>query len=266
MASRNVRVNTFFQRKQKPFIDPLSKLYIVAGSLLGMNRLPVILNEAKYIITSIAVVYSVLLSTAIFYLLYIFGNYSYIIPVMSMIEFTFSITFSFITWNRVARYYNELNKFDVEIGCRPKVTELSIRNLIFMVISKVFYTLFFWVTFIWIFSSIDISYSIQAIPANLLHCLELFYYGHLLSLLVPRLRLINYFVETTLSNGKSAKCPNVEEFRSFISKNVKNTDVKKLMDLYHIIIKAYDFLVEAIKWQVIKIYPRIIIYLLFYRI
>lgn len=253
MGSRNVKVNTFFHQKQKPFIDPLSKFYIVAASVLGLNRLPVILNEAKFIITVLALLFSILLCTGINYITYILGFFIYFTVVMTSVEYMFIVTFSFFTWKRMTRYYNELNKFDAEIGCRPKITMQSIKNLVFMVLFNVIFTSFFWVTYIWIFSATEIPFYYQGIPMNLLHCLELFYYGHLLSILVPRLRLINYFMETALSNGKSAKCPNIEEFKSFKSKRVKNTDVKKLLDLYHIIIKSYDFLVDAIKWQVMII-------------
>lgn len=251
MTSPSVRVNTFFKQKQKPFIDSLSKLYVAAASIIGLNRLGVILNETKCIVTSIAAVYSVLLCTGICYASYIFGTFNDIASVMALFEYLFVAIFSFITFKRMERYYNELNNFDAEMGCRPTITSQSINNLILMVIFNVFFTFSYWMTYEW--GTKEAPFYYQGIAPNLLHCLELFFYGHLLSLLVARLRLINYFVETALSNGKTAKCPNIIEFSSFKTKSVKNTDMKKLMDLYYITIKAYDFLVEAIKWQVIKI-------------
>ncbi|XP_060804961.1 uncharacterized protein LOC132902748 [Amyelois transitella] len=91
------------------------------------------------------------------------------------------------------------------------------------------------------------------IALHFIHSLELHYYGHLLSLLMARLFLINYYTESPLSDIKITKRPKVEEFAYYKYKNITNSEIKKLMDLYHIIIKAYDVLVEAIKWQLLVI-------------
>lgn len=254
MTSPNVMMNPFFQQNQKPFVDPVSKVYIGVNVILGLNRLPAILNKGKYIFTSLAVLYSIFLSYALINSMYLYmQDVGDSIPlIMNFTEYIFCVTYSFISWKRIERYYDELNTFDVEIGCRPKVTIQAVTNLI---LTMVFCVILPLVVLLSAKFGGGQDIKIYVIPLFLLHFLELLelhYYGHLLDLLVSRLRLISYFVEITLSHEKIADCPNIDEFVSFKGKYMKNTTPKKLMDLYHITIKAYDFLNDAIKWQVLK--------------
>ncbi|XP_026756388.3 uncharacterized protein LOC113516208 [Galleria mellonella] len=177
-------------------------------------------------------------------------RYVAVVVVMNMCEYIFSIIFNFITWRRMQRFYCELSKFDAEVGCRPKVTRGSIGNLVQMLILLILYVVFYIISF-----SMDNlnDLLLPLVPVNLIHALEVHYYGHLLSLLIPRLNLLNYYAESSLSNEKAIVAPKVEEFVYFKYNNITNGQMKKLMDLYHIVIKAYDFMVEAIKWQLLVI-------------
>ncbi|KAM3965764.1 uncharacterized protein ACR2FA_000090 [Aphomia sociella] len=195
---------------------------------------------------SLFAIISIIFSTIITY----DDKYVAVVLIMNICEYVFVIIFNFFTWRRMQRYYSELSRFDAEVGCRPKVTQASIGNFVQMLMLLILLAIFYIISF-----SIDgwNRLSVPLVPVNLMHALEVQYYGHLLSLLLPRLRLINYYAESTLSNVKVIAPPKVEEFVYFKYNNMTNGQMKKLMDLYHILIKAYDFLVEAIKWQLLVI-------------
>ncbi|XP_059052638.1 uncharacterized protein LOC131847175 [Achroia grisella] len=252
MATPSVRVNTFLQWKEKPFIDKLSKFYIVAEMVLGLNRLPLVICNMRFFYLPLMISYSLLLIvTIIFSTIYTYDTrYVAVVVVMNMCEYIFAIIFNFITWKRMQRFYIELSTFDAEVGCRPKVTRGSIGNLVQTLILLLLFGVFYIMSF-----SMDNwnDLLLPLVPVNLIHAMEVHYYGHLLSLLIPRLRLLNYYAESTLSNDKAIAAPKVEEFVYFKYNNITNGQMKKLMDLYHIIIKAYDYMVEAIKWQLLVI-------------
>ncbi|XP_053610568.1 uncharacterized protein LOC128675289 [Plodia interpunctella] len=246
-----VRVNTLMQCKEKPYTDPITKFYIVIESIIALNRLPLIFT--KYVSTyfPIAMIYSLIVICGLCYSYYgTHLNTENGATSMNHWEYMFCVGFGIATWKRLQRYYIELNKFDVEVGCRPKITTMSVRNTVINIITLFFVTVFY-VTSYYVDTLQTLWF--HMLPVHYIHSLELHYYGHLLSLLATRLRLINYYTESSLSDIKMTTRPKVEEFVYFKYKNVTNGEMKKLMDLYHSIIMAYDFLVDAIKWQLLVI-------------
>lgn len=244
MAPLKVKVNTLVKENPKPFKDLLSKIYIILECIFGVNRLPVILKERYcYIFTFLTFVYCFVASSLIVYQVFEVEAAS----ISMCVEYMFCVTFSFISWKRMERYYEEINKFDIEIGCRPMMTTASLWNLILV---STFTGSIVFGNALCAALHLPTPFKYLLITRSIIHCFEYHYYGHLLSLLTPRLNLINYYVESALSSGKLAKRPDIEEFTSFKSKNNKNGEITTLMDFYEILIKAYDFLMEAIKWQV----------------
>ncbi|RVE45806.1 hypothetical protein evm_009556 [Chilo suppressalis] len=250
MTSPNIKVNTFFKEKKKtPFIDAQSKFFIIVESILGLNRTPLLFSKKRNLVVAISFGYCFLFKAALVY-----GTYRkkelFVPQFLCFIEYGFCCLFSLITWKRMERYYSGLNMFDNEIGCRPHLVAASMRNLCCMLVFSISVGVFYFLTDQF---ELSIDMNIMVMPMSLIHCLELFYYGQLLSLLIPRLGLINYYVESALSSGESVARPKLDEFGLFKEKHCKNREMSKLMDMYYIAIKAYDFLIDAIKWQLVVI-------------
>jgi hypothetical protein len=247
MTSPSVKVNTLFKQNERPFIDGFSKFFVTLECFLGLNRLPLLINKWRFIVTTIVVLYSIFV---IFLLIYI-TRLHFVITFLMIVNFTkyiFCICFSFVTWKRMEKFYCELSRFDTEIGCRPKTAGDSIRNAVASGLFNIFIIIFDGLCY---YYNRFFDVFITIIPLHLIHSLEMFFYGHLLSLITPRLRLINYYVESALSVGKDITQPKINKLAFFKHKNSKNYEMTKLMDMYHIVIKAYDSLIDALKWQVV---------------
>lgn len=248
MTPPTILVNTFVKVDSKPYIDNVSKIFIICEIPFGIIRLPLL--GISPIFTIILVLYSLGLGA---YLIRFFNSINdvYLLDFAvgsSVFQGLFFMVFNLLTIKRMQRYYNELNVFDKEVGCRPKMGKGTIRNIVQTVI-MLLYTVFVFIA-PYIITSLNNQY-LELIPVIACHVFEVHFIGHLLSLLIPRLRLINYFMELSLCNAKITKTTNSEEF-GFIGNNVNKAlcKMQKLMNLYHTVIKAYNYLIEAIKWQV----------------
>ncbi|XP_047992749.1 uncharacterized protein LOC125231346 [Leguminivora glycinivorella] len=143
---------------------------------------------------------------------------------------------------------------------RPKISASSVKNLILMCLAVALSVLT--VPYEWYMFDKLIS-SLMLLPVRLLFLIDIHFYGHLLSLLVPRLRLINYYMKMSLSHHNKVVAPKIEEltFKSVILDS-QNCQMKKLMDLYCMIINAYDILIDAIKWQFVMVLTALFISIL----
>ncbi|KAJ8712331.1 hypothetical protein PYW07_005173 [Mythimna separata] len=250
MTPPSVLVNTYFSGNDKPYIDPISKIFILSQLAFGSIRLP-LLGDVHIGLIILAAIYSLLLSCAYGYVVYenIDAYPLNIVICIFCIQCMFFMTFNVISIRRMQRYYNELNVFDKEVGCRPRIGTASIRNLMSTIVMMLYIVIIFALPHI--FVSLENLY-LGMVPYPIMHILEVHFCGHLLSLLLPRLRLINYYMELSLSNSKITKNLNIEQFGySKADSNKTLCKMEKVMNLYHNMIKSYNYLIESVKWQLL---------------
>lgn len=252
MSSPSVRVNTYVEENDKIYIDPISKVFIISEAVLGFFRLPLIRNR-KLFYYLLAVFYTVTLNVVLFYFTYVYLQMHSVsvMLVAHMSQYIFCSVSGFICIKRLQLYYSTLNRFDIDVGCRPKIAQHSLQNLAQMVLTIIMYLVLFIVP-----KQLGVAKNTPEhfLVFHISYTLEVDFYGHLLNLLVPRLKLINHYVQSSLSNVKSEPSSLMKEFvslkRSNASAEIGQCHMRKLMDLYHIMVEAYDFLIDAIKWQV----------------
>lgn len=248
MSSPTVLLNNLVQEEDSSYIDPISKGFIVTEAAIGFNRLAVF-GKIKPIYVILASMYTLFICGAILFMIYYRdhnGLYAVVI-VMDGMAYIICVTISTLMWKRLQLYFNELQKFDRAVGCRPKTTASSIKNVIQMVLEIIL--MLQSLPYEWYVAD---TISMHQLVERMIYITEVHFCGHLLSLLVPRLRLINYYMKMSLSDNKQVSSPKVEKLPYFKANNLEtqNCQIKKLMELYCIIINAYDLLIEAIKWQV----------------
>lgn len=247
MSPPLVHINTFVQPQAKYTVDKVSKFFIICSFLLGVNRLPIISSKHVYTIPSI--IYTFVLMCVLNF----FGFDSVSLSIMSL-NLVLHILCSFLGmffWKRMRLYYSELCKFDICIGCRPITAQGSSKLVIQTCIINVLIALVFIVP-----NSLQILIKpvIYLLPMHAFVSFEVHYYGHLLNLLIPRLHLINYYMEssltTTSDKRESSVLKHVTLFKYYNKES--NCQMKKIMDHYYIIVESYRYLIDAIKWQVRK--------------
>ncbi|XP_061719300.1 uncharacterized protein LOC133526626 [Cydia pomonella] len=261
MASPTILLNNLVKEEGNCYIDVVSKAYLWMEVLLGLNRL-VLSLKIKPIFVLLASAYSIFCCAIVFYDVFFF--YPLFIDHLDIgldsMHYLFGVILSSIVWKRLQHYYLKLQDFDTTIGCRPKISSSSVKNLISMCIAVSLSILV--VPYEWyIFDKL--AGSLMLLPVRLLFLIDIHFYGHLLSLLVPRLRLINYYMKMSLSHHNKVVAPKIDEltFKSVILES-QNCQMKKLMDLYCMIINAYDILIDAIKWQFVMVLTALFISIL----
>lgn len=253
------RINTFMNVTGKPNVDTISKIFITVESLLGVNRLHILgLTKNKYTILMFGVTMSIFALEIFYYtseLQQVYFNYYYL--TFDFITFFMCSTLAFIFKNKLINFYNELHKFDEDVGFEANKTEnrRNIQNISQIVIAIVLCLTLYLVS--------DLGNTIELLmllPVKVQLCIELHYYGHLLILITPRIKVLANYIRFSYPNkdnseleeiGKTEK--NFQIFNSQI-KNFSKIEIKKLINLYNRIIIAFDFLYESIKWQVCIIY------------
>lgn len=251
MTPPSILVNTYVAAADESYIDIVSKIFIICELPLGLIRLP-LLGNIHFLFKFLLVIYSFLV--AWFYMSLVYNGIEIdllnIVICVLYLQCVFFMVFNLVSIKRMQRYYNELDVFDKEVGCRPKIGHGTIRNIIQTIAILLYIAVMFALPYI--FVTLERLF-LGMVPFTVCHILEVHFIGHLLSLLIPRLRLINHFMELSLSNSKITKTPKIKEFGCFKAHNNKALcKMEKLMNLYHNMIKSYNYLIEAIKWQVIE--------------
>lgn len=239
--------NNFVKSEGKTNVDFVSKVFVYCELFLGVNYFPIISDNL--VLIALFYVYSLLLSA---YICYETMNSSFeninivLIRASKTIQYEFSVILSLFIWKRFHRFYREIEKFDNEVRCRPKLTNRTKKLLLFGIVVVV---LFIYLP----------NFHITAVPLNLISTFEYFYFGHLIHHLITRMRLLNYYLECSTSIVKTDSSPKITEFVIFEndSRRFYFPDMDKMMDLYEIIINAHKFLVDAVKWQVSKVANRL---------
>nr|WCC57880.1 gustatory receptor 15 [Papilio memnon] len=257
MFAPTVRVNNYVENTTKSRYDVLSKIYIISGWLIGINRLPII-YKTKRICKIFTLGYPLILNCVLLAaLLRIYPNsLKKIMTFGNIIQyFICSIKGSF-SLGKLRNFYDKLFVFDEEIRSKWHLSNSSKNN--FLQIS--FMVIFFIIFNVLSRKDDDMAHlSPTLYPVILTHMVEFYYYGHLLSLLELRLRTIRILLLSSFPiPGKDItnfsekqyvddKDVNIINLRN----NNSNMEIKKLMQMYKHIIEIYDALNVAIKWQLL---------------
>lgn len=137
------------------------------------------------------------------------------------------------------------NVFYKEVCCTQKIGKGTMQNIVYTAMILLYFcALYITSYFIVSFSTLDLNYTSSLAS----HIMETHFIGHVLSLFIPRLRLINYYMELSLSNIKLVKTTTAKEFHFHNGiGNKAYCKMEKLMNLYYTMVKAYTYLMEAIK-------------------
>lgn len=239
--------NNFVKAKGKIYIDIVSKVFIYFELLLGLNRFPVV-SESR-VLAALFYMYSLIVNVSVCYFAFLFpatNNLVEIIRMSRLLEYEIAAILNMFIWKRFHSFYKEIASFDCEVGCRPKIT-ISLMKLLFSLGLCVYTT---------ICVSFLSHYRLYVIPGHVIVACEHFYFGYLINLITTRMRFLNYHLECSTSIAKTDSSPNVTEFAFFgnDSRQFCFPNICKMMELYQIIIKAHEFLVDAVKWLVSYIY------------
>ncbi|XP_061379231.1 uncharacterized protein LOC133319299 [Danaus plexippus] len=243
------KINNFMSRTSKEKVDSISRKFIFMQVPCGLFRLP-ILGIASKIQLSIMFGIKVLYNCAIIYNLYFaVAFYSYgIAPICDTVEFVSCTLLGFVTYKELLKFYAKINRIDKDLqfchNSQPK-KEVFVHFVQILIIG-ITVTLNFWL----VPECLDIFRTMPfLIPLKILHYLELNYYGHLFALLIPRLKL--------LTNKKKKSCyikeDQKEKYHYRNDKLLIRYDIGFLMDSYNRLLKAYDYLNKAIRWQLLII-------------
>lgn len=254
MSPPKPRINTFLHRTSKPVVEPISKVFIIACLILGVNRLPLIGITNTVCIIIFMFIYVSFVCVIFFYIVIQWISkplYEYIwlsVIIADYLQYLLCTILGCIFHKRLLNFYLNLNKFDTEIGVN--VTKFGIRETVYNFLQLIV-TVLQSVTLYCLGIQYGIFVNLILIfPMKLLNCFEMHYYGHLFSLMIPRLKAISDCMKSSYLNIKSRKT-SANSPNEFGNNDVKpHLSMKKLMDFYNDIIIAYDWLNEAIKWQV----------------
>lgn len=250
MSRPDIRHNTFFQKKKYSIYDTITKNYFRFAIVIGIDRLS---NSEdfkaihKCIIRLYVIVFNI---TIMFILIYIKGEHD--IPSYThFIEHAICAFLTILLQERLRLYFLELKKFDETMNIKSlvitrqnKITICGFAVMTALVIG--FYCIPFGE-----YPIVDLL----TLPIYLGRMLELLFYGHLMNLICQRIKLINTHLETSsFSNANFkheildlTKAKNTEHFKLY--KNYRY-EIKKLIDVYRIIVRAISILNRSIKWQV----------------
>lgn len=244
MALPYVRSNNFVKSEGKTYVDVISKVFVYCELLFGVNRFPIITE--KRILVALLYVYSLTINVVVCYAsLYtpISNNIFVTIRASRASQYEITAVLSLFVWKRFQYFYKEIENYDNEVGCRPKLLEGSVVQSISFGIITVVST--------FIFPQYRSNLSLY-VPFHAISALENLYFGHVIDLITTRMRLLNYYLECLTSIAKTDSSPKITEFVFFdnVSRRLDFPDMSKIMELYQIIIAAHKFLVDAIKWLV----------------
>ncbi|CAK1586962.1 unnamed protein product [Parnassius mnemosyne] len=267
MSIPNVRVNNFVIEKHTLPIDIISKVYIICEWILGVNRLPVIFNMKSILYNVLTLAFSLVFNVLTFF--YIFTSnpkrLSNFVVRLSLMEYFICSFLGFLTWKSIKSFYSELHKFDKDIGVNWNFITYNSKCNFMQTIGTLVYL--FIITMLPYQIDGLIKFWSEILTITCTHVLENYFYGHLLSLLVSRLRLIRILLLSSFTTKEEEEINSVSEkdhnsyFKNIISLNASKSKVemKKLMQLYNNIIEAYDLLNKAIKAQILVIFSIIFV-------
>nr|WCC57725.1 gustatory receptor 17 [Papilio dardanus] len=235
--------------------DNLTKIYIIFGWVIGMNRLSVICDKRGYLkIASFC--YTFVINCCIFYFIFLCcpKESKDVLIILNVILYYICLFCAVVFWKTLKSFYKELFKIDKEIKfeyCTSFNCKTNFIQCCYLILCTIIYNI----------ASNIVEGMISLVPGTIIvhinYILESHFYGHLFGILQSRLVLIRSILLLNYpGNRNNMNSYNKNEFR-----NCKNDlqyhncrmDIRKLMYLYSVIMKAYDMLNAAIKWQLLMI-------------
>nr|WCC58005.1 gustatory receptor 20 [Papilio xuthus] len=232
MPSKIILVKNLQPNKNKtesPNIDLISKMFIIFLSFMGWNRCGVF--KINNIISKLIFIYCIILNVTLCYVIFWPTNiYLDCVKFVNIIGFTSCSLLSYMFTNNIYAFFEDINIFNLNINYNTKIGKSSIHNASFCVT----YIMFVCITYI-ILILLDSSNLVLCLAfIHIVFNVELFYYGHLLSILLLRVQLLRKMLSTYFLDGNS---------------KYEKRELNDIIILYHVIIKAFDNLNAAIKYQ-----------------
>lgn len=255
MSFSNVQIDTYVSDMSEPTIDTLSKIYIIANWFIGINILTVAF-KVKGLWMIVAFMFSILFNIIIVYslvILSIHNSYTSVYGVAVTTQYLICSFVAIISRETLQKFYNELCEFDKDVKINFPINYKTKVNLVLAILLLFAFMAGMLVDLLQNITSMVIVLTFMYVNS----IIELFYYGHLFILLETRLKSIRVLLvscfphENRLHSVTESEDINFDD--QFIRKLISNNsgiEIKKLSLLYYNIIKAYDFLNAAIKWQV----------------
>nr|WCC57785.1 gustatory receptor 20 [Papilio glaucus] len=247
MSPKNIKVNNLVASKNKPEnqnIDHISKMFIILQTFLGLNHIRV-LNNVHTVVLKCSFTHCVCFHTTLWYFIFKCRPNIYIssINIVSVIGFLSCSILGIMFSNKLCEFFENINTFNLIAGYKSKIDESSIKNARLCVIFIIFQCVMNGVF-------IYLKYLSESEPylviIYLVFTIELFFYAHLLSLLLLRIQFLKRILSPYFLDDK------INKFERKTRGHMKTYEKRELGDIvlfYVIIIKAFDNLNAAIKHQ-----------------
>lgn len=252
MVHSTVLVNNLVPDENSVTVDPMSQLFVRVELMFGLNRVHMLdkLTPRRKIF---ATIYAVSVNIALATLMYFncpCNDYQDIKSIIEFMAYMFNVIYSFFACNKLKLYFHEIDKFDRAVSCRPKLfaflKQHVMLHIILMLILIIEIVAFFMKflnapTFRW-----------QFLAFHLVQMMELYFLSHLFCIINPRIKLINFFFDSSSDKFDITDISQWPKGYEYFSKHKikKLQEVCSLMDMYLIIVNAHAQLINGIKWQV----------------
>nr|WCC57782.1 gustatory receptor 17 [Papilio glaucus] len=252
MSVPSIRVNNYVGKDKYSF-EVLTKMYIIFGWLIGTNRLSVIWDRSFKIA---GFCYTLVFNCLLLYFIVINTNGDMMI-VLNVMQYYFCLLCAIVCSKTLQSFYYEMFKVDQEIKLNYSLS-LNCKVNFIQCVCLILYTVMYNTVLNIIEGVVYLSPDLMFVLTN--YILECHYYGHLFGLLQTRISSIRILLSYSYPiNNNEIHCPVEKEFVIYKTGNVELQnekfimDIRKLMHLYYAIVKAYDFLNAAIRWQLLVI-------------
>lgn len=237
-------------------IDMLSKIYVTGCWLAGLNRLPVAFKIKGYWYI-LSLIYSLIMNSVIGYCIFILSINEIIsvVRILNVIQYFICSFIAIKSCTVVKKFHNELYEFDKELKYKWPTTLTTIVNFGFLV-----FAVFITIVIFYVLTREAETVLQELIVLTIMdfsNIMESFYNGHLFSFLEIRLKTIRILLLSSFPY-KNQRYFTENENIHLEDKNISEllirnpeVEIRKLLLLYHKLIKAYDYFYTAIKWQVL---------------
>ena len=256
--SSSVLVNNFVEPKNiniKIHIDFISKCLIYLGCIFGVHNISVLDITNKKVVWLLRCYYIIFNSFLI--VIYLYTSHATVIILLlrfiDLFRFSLSTFLENVFHRRLYMFFEELNKFDDEIRENKfdtksiYIIKMILVLIICLCLNFVAFSVvdnFLSVIYIWVLLTFDV--------------MQLYYYGHLFSLILRRIKLITKYLKLSYLKPQSYLIFYSDFFQTNVVPKRKQKKymssryytLQKITNMYNKIIIIHDCLYSATKWQV----------------